>query len=155
MTPDYQILHDLITSGTKTLRDLEERIKKAFLRGYVTSDEESGLMELAATQAAPPDVPENTEMAVRLGMLEAALVMLTGRVDALEKGNAPGKGDDEDSEEPGETPAGPPAGVEAWVPTKAYMYGATVWNDGKVWVSQEGNNRFTPGVEAWAWKVVT
>lgn len=152
MRPYYDVLKDLIMKGTQTLRDLENRIAYGVADGRLTPEEADELKALASAQSAPPDLPTESDVAVRLDTVEATVTLLVERVAALE---TDGTGDAGDGDE-GDTPTGPqpPAGVEAWVAGVAYMYGEIVWHADKVWVSQEGNNRFEPGVAGWAWKAV-
>lgn len=142
----FDVLKALIGTGTRTLRDIESRIAYGVAGGHLTPEEANELTELAESQSAPPDLPGESEVAVRLGTVEASLALLTTRVATLEAGETGGEDDE---------PEGPPEGVEAWNAATSYRYGDVRWHNGSTWISLVGNNKgLEPGVVAYAWRAV-
>ena len=148
MSAFYLVLKTLIESGTRPLRDIEARINLGLANGQLSPDEYAELLNMATNAPEVPDLPEQSDIAVRLGMVEARLAVLGQTVERLTAGSEPEEDNGAES-----APAAPPPGAIVWAAGQSHAFGATVWHTPteNLWVSKVGNNKIEPGKADYAW----
>ena len=126
----YNILKMRITTGGTPLAEIQDRVKRLYANGDLTTAQMEELLELSQVKA-----DTNAERPEIMDMLKS----LSDRVEALEKNQA----SNPDTE--GET-----AEVEAWKPWDGigdkYQINSVVSHNGKIWKSVfAGQNVWQPG----------
>jgi len=181
MNPFFIALQSLIQSNTLTMRDIQGRIDYGVSGGLLSLDEAAELIAMLQKAPEVPDLPPQTDIAIRLGTVEGKMTILSAQfaeikdqmakvLDAISKidqSNESGEPSDPGNlDEPGtpdepepEKPIGPPPGVDEWTPQlaqKGFAYGAQVWHrpTNAIWVSKVGNNKTEPGTADYAWSKI-
>ncbi len=128
----YNIFKNRIAAGGYQLTDIQRRIKKLYALGDLTEEQTDELITLSQKNAAvdmerPEVLQMLRQLADRVGTLEK-LVMAQGDTDTEKE----------------------TAQYESWEPwdgiSNKYQYGAVVFHNGKLWVSEfDGQNVWEPG----------
>jgi len=162
MNPYYLAIQTLIQSNTLTMRDIQERIDYGVAGGHLSAGEAAELTSALREAPEVPDLPEASDVAIRLGAVEGKIILINmelGKIKA-QLADIVNPERSEDSGEPDapedEKPIGPPPGVDEWDPKKSYAYGAQVWHHptNAIWVSKVGNNKVEPGAADYAWSKI-
>lgn len=127
----YNVIKGVISAGGYKLADIQQKIKRFYIRGDLTEAEMDELLSFASVGVSPD--AERPEFLTLIQTLAEEVYALKERVLVLEGGNA-----DEETEYP------------VWKPwdgiSKDFQYGAVVYHKGELWESAyNGQNVWEPG----------